>query len=278
MRARGTAITAIATVLGLSGCAGTKTVTERAPEASKAPPAQVSPKPNAPAKVEFNNPAQQPDPNATISCADAPEGHACHAVTATPSDPNTSPQRNCDTNIVANSKTSCGLAENAFYEVYESRDVPEKYRAIMAHSPSTQKDYELDCDHPGRLIACTSSPLGDYIYVSFPQAAIDAYTDQQAVAYSHSHEVGHPGATAASRIEEREASESKPEHSQPESGEGGEDEVGSYSHAGDAEFCSMHECIGDFEGEGGYVVECSDETFSHAGGIQGGCSHHGGER
>lgn len=52
---------------------------------------------------------------------------------------------------------------------------------------------------------------------------------------------------------------------------------GSYSHAEDASFCSEHECIGDFEGEGGYVVECADGSFSHAGGISGACSDHGGE-
>ena len=55
------------------------------------------------------------------------------------------------------------------------------------------------------------------------------------------------------------------------------DEVGSSSHAGDAQFCSEHHCIGSFTTEGGTVVECVDETYSHAGGIQGACSHHGGE-
>lgn len=56
------------------------------------------------------------------------------------------------------------------------------------------------------------------------------------------------------------------------------EEVGSYSHADDAGFCSAHTCIGDFQGEGGYIVECQDGTYSHAGGISGACSHHGGEQ
>jgi hypothetical protein len=58
---------------------------------------------------------------------------------------------------------------------------------------------------------------------------------------------------------------------------GEEDEVGSTSHAGDATFCEEHHCIGEFESEDGTVVECSDGTYSHAGGIPGACSYHGGE-
>jgi len=55
------------------------------------------------------------------------------------------------------------------------------------------------------------------------------------------------------------------------------EDVGSSSHAGDAQFCSAHQCIGNFESEGGTIVRCSDGTYSHAGGISGSCSHHGGE-
>jgi hypothetical protein len=56
-----------------------------------------------------------------------------------------------------------------------------------------------------------------------------------------------------------------------------EDEVGSTSHATDEQFCQEHECIGSFTTEDGTVVECSDGTYSHAGGISGACSDHGGE-
>jgi hypothetical protein len=58
----------------------------------------------------------------------------------------------------------------------------------------------------------------------------------------------------------------------------GEDEVGSSSHATDTKFCEEHECIGAFTTEEGTIVECSDGTYSHAGGIQGACSDHGGEK
>jgi hypothetical protein len=44
----------------------------------------------------------------------------------------------------------------------------------------------------------------------------------------------------------------------------------------DAAFCQTHDCIGDFDNEPGSVVQCADGSYSHAGGIQGACSHHGG--
>jgi hypothetical protein len=46
----------------------------------------------------------------------------------------------------------------------------------------------------------------------------------------------------------------------------------------DGSFCETHECVGDFGNEPGSVVECGDGSYSHAGGIQGACSHHGGVR
>jgi hypothetical protein len=61
-------------------------------------------------------------------------------------------------------------------------------------------------------------------------------------------------------------------HASPE-----EDQVGSTSHATDEQFCDDHTCIGNFTTEGGAVVECSDGSYSHAGGIYGACSGHGGE-
>lgn len=54
--------------------------------------------------------------------------------------------------------------------------------------------------------------------------------------------------------------------------------VGSSDHSTDTQFCSVNQCIGDFTGEGGTIVQCADGTYSHAGGISGACSHHGGEQ
>ncbi len=44
--------------------------------------------------------------------------------------------------------------------------------------------------------------------------------------------------------------------------------------------CNGNPCIGDWQKEaakGGAVVQCQDGTYSHAGGLSGACSHHGGE-
>ena len=275
------ALMVIALALPSAGCGGgTRTVTERGPSAAEVMATPKTPVTSAPrqAKLALNNPAQQPDPSVSALCNEVPEGHACHAVTASPSDPNESPQRNCDTNIVANANTSCGLAENVFYEYYQSRDITEKYPAVMAYSATTSKNYELSCDHTGKLVACTSSPLSQELYVSFPQAAVDAYTEAQATAYASTRSIGRPGVTAAKRTEEQEARESASSPGTEPTPKPQESEESRNEHSGDQSFCSTHECIGEYESEPGTVVECSDGSFSHAGGIQGACSHHGGER
>jgi hypothetical protein len=74
--------------------------------------------------------------------------------------------------------------------------------------------------------------------------------------------------------------ENKPEPESPEpekKSEGKKEEPGSLSHAEDAQFCSEHECIANFENGHGEVVECSDGEWSHSGSISGACSDHGGE-
>ncbi len=267
--------------VALASCgASTTTVThgEAAAPGGTASSARPTQSERKPANPQFNNPAQRPDPSVKAYCNEVPLGHPCHAVTAAPEDPNVAPQRNCDTNIVANSRTSCGLAENAFYEYYQTHAVGSKSVSIMVHSPTTGQDYELGCGASEGLIGCVSSPTAQGIFVDFPEAAVRAYTAAQATAYAHTRDVGHPGTPFAdkARRSQPESQHSEPEsHPGPEAG--GEDEVGSYSHATDEKFCQEHECIGDFEGEDGYVVECVDGSYSHAGGKSGACSSHGGE-
>lgn len=269
---------AVVAMLAATGCGGTtKTVTEQAPVTATSTAASVTraakPKPVHKTKSP-NNPAQQPDPSVTTPCDKVSLGHPCAASTSVDGDPNEYRQRNCDTNIVANVNTSCALAENIFWEVYDhggrQGTVPS---TVEAYSPVTRKNYEMNCIRQGNLIACESSPIGAGLFVSFPVAAIDDYTGAQAAAYERSGKVGHPGPPAADSTPMSE--ESTPEPSVGESS--GSDEVGSYSHEGDQEFCEENQCIGGFDGEDGYVVECEDGTYSHAGGISGACSDHGGE-
>jgi hypothetical protein len=45
-----------------------------------------------------------------------------------------------------------------------------------------------------------------------------------------------------------------------------------------ASFCSYFNCIASFWQGKGYVVECTDNTYSKSGGRSGSCSHHGGNK
>ena len=51
---------------------------------------------------------------------------------------------------------------------------------------------------------------------------------------------------------------------------------GSFIYSTPATFCSYFACIANFPNGSGYVMECSDGTYSRSGGISGSCSHHGG--
>jgi hypothetical protein len=93
--------------------------------------------------------------------------------------------------------------------------------------------------------------------VTFPMQAVIAYGPVTATASQSSVAPSAPPSTAPA---------------------GGSEDVGSYSHAGDAQFCSTHSCIGAFDSEPGYIVQCVDGTYSHSGGISGACSHHGGKQ
>jgi hypothetical protein len=53
---------------------------------------------------------------------------------------------------------------------------------------------------------------------------------------------------------------------------------GAYIRNPPSNFCSYFNCIASFwNSTNGYVDECQDGTYSHSGGVQGACSHHGGE-
>jgi hypothetical protein len=51
---------------------------------------------------------------------------------------------------------------------------------------------------------------------------------------------------------------------------------GNYITAPPSAFCTYFNCIASFWSGHGYVMECVDTTYSLSGGIQGSCSHHGG--
>jgi hypothetical protein len=54
--------------------------------------------------------------------------------------------------------------------------------------------------------------------------------------------------------------------------------IGKYLTSPNSGICSYFNCIPSFwQSTLGYVDECNDGTYSHSGGRQGACSHHGGE-
>ena len=136
---------ATGTVLALlSGCGSVTTVTKHAPTLPSAtgPAAHVAPKAHkASAIAALNNPAQQPDSSATAYCNEVAEGHACHAVTTTPSDPNESPQRNCDTNIVA----KCGWIRGRGHSSAVSRPPP---LVLVVESPLQRRKHSASVSAP----------------------------------------------------------------------------------------------------------------------------------
>ncbi len=157
----------------------------------------------------------------------------------------------CARLIRAGSHTSCQFAENvnsAFQALKESAGAPPA--TVTAYSPVTHMHYKLRCVLIDQRI--TVECVTDTASVAFPLETSETTT---------------PSESSSSRPGEEPSSGSSSE----------EDEVGSPSHAGDQKFCEEHECIGNFTGEEGTVVECSDGTYSHAGGLSGACSDHGGE-
>ncbi len=138
-----------------------------------------------------------------------------------------------------------GILANAHASCVFARNVSAAFGqsgsdAVEAYSPATGRHYTLVClpiDDETR-VQCTTGEAG----ITFPAEQSAARASEPAQAAG-----------------------------------GGEDALGSSSHATDEQFCEEHECIGDFEGEDGTVVECADGSYSHAGGISGACSDHGGE-
>jgi hypothetical protein len=54
-------------------------------------------------------------------------------------------------------------------------------------------------------------------------------------------------------------------------------EAGNLIYSPPGNFCGYFNCIPSFwDQTNGYVMECQDSTYSHSGGVQGSCSHHGG--
>jgi hypothetical protein len=172
-----------------------------------------------------------------------------------PAVPHREAYRHCDANVLAGSHASCGFTQNTFKAYAETLRGESRSRSglsyiVEAQSPATGRSYNMDCRtsaSTGGTVTCVGASSA---LVRFPLRAARAYHAPTSAPMPKGEAPVPTGQT---------------------------DRVGSSSHAGDTRFCSQHQCIGSFMTESGTVVKCADKTYSHAGGISGACSHHGGE-
>jgi hypothetical protein len=164
----------------------------------------------------------------------------------------------CDTNITAKTgTTTCPFAQNVFYAYWQ-----DSSESIRAYSPATRVTYRLRCEATARRVICKAS---DGAIVKFSAASIDRYTSANARAYADSHDLG-PASTPTIRAHETAPSDAAPAVVPPSPA----------AETGTDDFCTTHDCIPNYPNGNGSTVQCSDGSFSHSGGIQGACSHHGG--
>jgi PASTA domain len=92
--------------------------------------------------------------------------------------------KRCDANIAAKAgTTSCGFAENVFYEFWSQGEPP----SLRVYSPATRKAHELACAVEAGDVTCATADGGA---VRFAQAAVDAYSQDQADDYAATHDLG----------------------------------------------------------------------------------------
>jgi serine/threonine protein kinase len=82
--------------------------------------------------------------------------------------------QSCDQNISANEVTSCPFAEEVFVAYWEEyEDIGEEtYIYVEAHSPTTGKDYGMECFLESDVVDCSG---GNDAFVTFPMQAVREY-------------------------------------------------------------------------------------------------------
>jgi len=95
-----------------------------------------------------------------------------------PTSPGPDRFRPCDQNIVAKAgTTTCGFAQNAFYEYWRSGKAP----VLAVLSPALGRRLDTICTSNGVTVRCTTDDGG---VVRFPERAVDAYTPEMARAFA----------------------------------------------------------------------------------------------
>jgi hypothetical protein len=119
----------------------------------------------------------------------------------------------------------------------------------------------------------------------FTQASIDRYQLSEARAFAANQRVSPVGASPDDTIPSDTAPSTAGGGGSSSDDDDGDDEwdVPPVPDPGtdppeedDSGFCATHSCIPNYPNGRGSTVQCADGSYSHSGGIQGACSHHGG--
>lgn len=95
----------------------------------------------------------------------------------------------CDANItVRRDTTTCGFAQNVFYEYWLSG----RSDVIDVYSPAARATFETECRQSVGRVICTTADRGR---VRFPVTEVDDYTEDQAAEYAAGADLG-PSAQA----------------------------------------------------------------------------------
>lgn len=165
--------------------------------------------------------------------------------------PASPPLKRCSPFFKAGSTTSCPFAQAVFtaFVSSEEKNGSKMLKQVSAYSPVTHENYTLKCTNYGGYVACTGG-----------RGAVVSFQARDALA-------GRGVRSTPSAPPPQQQPQPQPSVESP----------GSSSHATDSQFCSIHSCIENFPNGNGYIVQCSDGTWSHSGGLSGACSDHGGE-
>lgn len=91
----------------------------------------------------------------------------------------------CDANIrVKTATTTCPFAQNAFWTYWTDGQTTA---SVDVWSPAAQAVFATTCARTGSQVRCTTDDGG---LATFPQAALEMYSQEQADAYADSHDLG----------------------------------------------------------------------------------------
>jgi Domain of unknown function (DUF4352) len=115
--------------------------------------------------------------------------------TTTNANGTTAPLTNqCSPGLAATQSISCGLADNLFYEYYKGEQNGGGTKALSVWSPTTKQYYPASCSTTNGAITCSiSGTRNPNAQVQITQAALDAYSPQQASSYAAKADLGPNG-------------------------------------------------------------------------------------